>query len=92
MFDIKHTNNNTVARHFHSHNDQLDSVMTIHILEYIRLPKDIPRSHSLTEKRELVCIHRLNTLIPNSPKYFGLQQSIQEELKGINKGHPAFFA
>ena len=36
--------------------DQVDSNMTIHILEYIRLPKDIPRSNSLRDKRELVWI------------------------------------
>ena len=63
IFDIKH-NNTTVARHFHSHSDQLDSNMTIHILEYIRLPKDVQRSNSLRDSRELVWIHRLNTLIP----------------------------
>ena len=65
MFDIKHNLNTTVARHFGSHNDQLDPNMTIHILEYIRLPKDLPRSSSLSDTRELVWIHKLNTLIPN---------------------------
>ena len=65
IFDIKHTNSTTVARHFHSHKDQLDPRMTLHILEYINLPKDIPRSNSLRNKRELVWIHRLNTLILN---------------------------
>ena len=65
IFDIKHNNNTTVARHFHSHNDQIDPKMIIHILEYIRLPKDVPRSNSLRDNRELVWIHRLNTLIPN---------------------------
>ena len=65
IFDIKHNNNTTVARNFHSHMDQLDPSMTIHILEYIRLPKDILRSISLRDKREVVWIHRLNTLIPN---------------------------
>ena len=65
IFDIKHTSNTAVARHFHSHNDQLDAKMTIHILEYIKLPRDIPRSNSLRDKRELVLIHRLNTLIPS---------------------------
>ena len=54
IFDIKHNNNTTVARHFHSHNDQWDPKLTIHILEYIRLPKDIPRSNSLRDNRELV--------------------------------------
>ena len=39
MFDIKHTNNITVARHFHSYSDQLD-LKTVHISEYIRLPED----------------------------------------------------
>ena len=65
MFDTKNANNSTVARYFHSHSNQLDPKMTIHILEHIRLTKDIPRSHSLGEMRELVWIHRLNTLIPN---------------------------
>ena len=32
IFDIKHNNNITVARHFYSHNDYLDPNMTIHIL------------------------------------------------------------
>ena len=39
--------------------------MTIHNLEYIKLPKGILRSHSLRDKRKLVRIQRLNTLIPN---------------------------
>ena len=65
IFEIKHNNNTTMARHFESHNDCLDPNMTIHILEYIRLPKDIPRSNSCSGNRELVWIHRLNTLIPN---------------------------
>ena len=63
--DIKLSNNTRVARHFHSHKDKLDPRMTIHILEYINLPKDIPRSNSLREKGELVWIHRPNTLILN---------------------------
>ena len=65
IFDIKHSNNTTVARYFHNHNNQMDPKMTIYILEYIRLPKDVPRSNSLRDNSELVWIHRLNTLIPN---------------------------
>ena len=65
IFDIKHNNNTTVERHFNSHQDQMDPRMTIHILEYIRLSKDIPRSNSLRDKRELFWIHRLNTLMLN---------------------------
>ena len=61
IFDIKHNINTTVARHFDSHIDHLDPNMTIDILEYIRLPKDVPRSNSLRDNRELVWIHRLNT-------------------------------
>ena len=65
IFDIKHNHITTVARHFESHSDHIDPNMTIYILEYIRLPKEIPRSNSLRNNRELVWIHRLNTLIPN---------------------------
>ena len=65
IYDIKHNNNTTVARHFLSHNDQSNPSMIIHILEYIRLPKDVPRSKSIRDNRKLVWIHRLNTLIPN---------------------------
>ena len=65
IFDIKHNHNTTVARHFGCHKDHIDPNMTIHIFEYIRLPKDLPRSNSLRDIRELVWIHRLNTLIPN---------------------------
>ena len=65
IFYIKHTNSTTVARHFHSHNDQLDPKMTIHILECIKFTRDIPRSNSLRDMMKLVWIHRLNTLIPN---------------------------
>ena len=65
LFDIKNNLNTTVARHFASHNDRIDPNMTIYILEYIRLPKDLPRSSSPRDNRELVWIHRLNTLIPN---------------------------
>ena len=54
IFDIKHNNNTTVARHFHSHRDQTHHSMIIHILEYIWLPKDIPRSKSIRDNRELV--------------------------------------
>ena len=91
MFDIKHTNNNTVTRHFHSHNDQLDPKIAIHILKYIRLPKDRPRSHSLSEKRELSLDTQTEHLNSQWAKYIGLKQSIQEEIKGMNKGQPAFF-
>ena len=65
IFSIKYINNTTVARHIDSHSDQLDPNMTIHLSEYIRLPKDVPRSNSLRDSRELVWMHRLNTLIPN---------------------------
>ena len=65
IFDIKHNNNTTVVRHLGSHKDHIDPNMTIHILEYIRLPRDLPRSNSIRDSRELVWIHRLNTLIPN---------------------------
>ena len=66
IFDIKHNHNTTVARHFGCHKDHIDPSMTIHILEYIRLPRDLPRSNSLRDSREVVWIHRLNTLIPNA--------------------------
>ena len=36
-----------------------------HQVELYALPKDLPRSSSLRDNRELVWIHRLNTLIPN---------------------------
>ena len=65
IFDIKHTNNTTVARHFHCCNDQLDPQMTIHILENITLQRHIPRSNLLRDNMELVWIHRFNTLTPN---------------------------
>ena len=65
IFNIKHNNNTTVARHFHSHNDQMDPKMSIYILEYIRLPKDLPRSGLLRDNRELVWTHKLKTLIRN---------------------------
>ena len=90
IFDIKHANNTTLTRNFHSYKDQLDPRMTIHILDHIKLPKDIPGSNSLRDKRELVWKYRLNTLIPNDLNILGLRQLIQE-LKGINKGNPKFF-
>ena len=86
IFDIKHNNNTTVARHFYSHKDQLNAKLTIHILEYIRLPKDIPRSNSLRDNRELVWIHRLPMALT-----FLIEAINSGELKNINKGHPAFF-
>ena len=82
IFDIKHKNNTTVARHFHSHHDQTNPSMIIHILEYIRLPRDVPRSKSIRDNRELVWIHRLNTLIPNGlnildwGKWFRMSQRV----------------
>ena len=84
IFDIKHSNNTTVARHFHSHNDQTNPSMIIHIPEYIRLPRDVPRSKSIRHNRELVWIHRLNTLIPNGlnildwGKWLRMSQSINK--------------
>ena len=65
IFDIKHNNSTTVARHFHCHHDQTNPSMIIHILEYIRMPRDVPTSKSIRDNRELVWIHRLNTLISN---------------------------
>ena len=82
IFDIKHNNNTTVARHFHSHNDHSNPSMIIHILEYIRFPKDVPRSRSIRDNRELVWIHRWNTLIPNGlnilewGKWFRMSQRV----------------
>ena len=67
---------------YFSHNDQSNPSMIIHILEYIRLPKDIPRSKSIRDNRELVWIHRLNTLIPNGlnildwGKWFRMSQRV----------------
>ena len=46
-FDIKHNSNTTVTRYFYSHSNHTDPSMTIHILEYIRLSKDISRSKSI---------------------------------------------
>ena len=54
--------------------------------------KSISRSHSFRDKKGLVWLPRLNTLIPQWPKYFGLRHLIQEVLRSINKRHPAFFA
>ena len=51
--DIKYHDNTTVARHFASHNWPTNPKFTIHILKYIRLPKDMTRPHSLRDKREL---------------------------------------
>ena len=65
IFDIEHNTKTTVSRDFHSHNDHTNPSMIIHIFEYIRLPREIPRSKSIRDNRELVWIHRLNTLIPN---------------------------
>ena len=57
--------NTTVARHFATHGETYSAPLTIHILEYIKVSKDKPKSKSLRNKRELTWIHRLNTLIPN---------------------------
>ena len=82
IYDIKHNYNTTVAKHFLSHNDQSNPSMIIHILEYTRLPKDVPRSKSIRDNRELVWIHRLNTLIPNGlnildwGKWFRMSQRV----------------
>ena len=65
IYDIKHNNNTTVARHFLRGNGQINASMIIHILECIRLPRDVPRSKSIRDNLVLVSIHRLNTLIPN---------------------------
>ena len=54
IFEIKHNNKTTLARHFHSHSDHTNPSIIIHILEYIRLPRDISRSKSIRDNRELV--------------------------------------
>ena len=77
LFDIKHQSNTIVARHFASHQDTADPRMTIPIREYIRTLKDAPMLSPLTHKRELVWIHRPNTIIPNGE----LMQRIREELE-----------
>ena len=51
IVDIKHVSNTTAARHFVSH------MMTIHIPEYIMIPKDINKSNLAKDQRELVWIH-----------------------------------
>ena len=63
FFDIMSKAQTTVVRHFASQNDPAEPMMTIHILEYIRTLKDGPRSNALRDKRELVWIHVLNTII-----------------------------
>ena len=42
---LKILSNITVGRQFVSYKDHLDPRMTIHTLEYVRLPRGIPRSH-----------------------------------------------
>ena len=67
IFDIKHNNNATMASHLHSYSDQTNPSMIIHILEYIRLPRDIPRSKPLRDHWELVLdtqIKHFNPLWP----------------------------
>ena len=59
LFDATNHNNTTVATYFTSHVETDSSPFMIHILEYIKVSKDIPRSKSVRGKRELTWIHRL---------------------------------
>ena len=83
LFDIRNHKNTTVARHFASYGKTYSPSFTIHILEYIKVSKDIPRSHSLTDKRELTWIHRLNTSIPNG-------RTLSTDICGILKKQEGF--
>ena len=57
--------NTTVVKHFAMNNKLIDLKMTIHILEYIKICKDIPRSGSIKDECGLIWIHKSNTIIPN---------------------------
>ena len=92
IFDIKHNNITTMATHFDSYNDHLDPNMTIHILKFIRFPKDVPRSNSLRDNRELVWIHRLNTLIPNGLNILDWGNQFGREAKEHKEKAPCIFA
>ena len=63
IFYMKHMSNKTVLRYFAS--QITDPRMTIHILENINFPRNIPRSNSILDQRELIWIIRVNTIIPN---------------------------
>ena len=65
MIDAKNRSNTTVVRHFASHDKTTNPRMTIHILEYIWTLKDATRSNSLRDRRDLVWVHRLHTIVPN---------------------------
>ena len=65
LFDIKHNANTTVARHFASHHMISRPEFTIHIMEYIKMPKFVSMLSTVRNRREMVWMHRVDTLIPN---------------------------
>ena len=72
MSYIKHMYNTAVAGQVASHLNLQDLKMTIDILEYTELAKDIPRSSSTRYQRELIWIHRLNIIIANGTNILDL--------------------
>ena len=63
FFDIKSKAQTKAARYFATCNETTETRMIIHILEYIRTLKDAPTANSFRGRRELVWIHRPNTII-----------------------------
>ena len=60
---MKHMSNANVARHFAGFINLIDPRTVIHILEQIKLAKDIAMLSSIRDQRESVWIHRLNMVI-----------------------------
>ena len=84
LFDIRNHKNTTVARHFANHGKTYSPPITIHFLEYIKVSKDVPRSESLREKREISWINRLNPLFHNSLNIIDWYMAPQKTTKGLN--------
>ena len=87
--DIRNLRSVPVSRNFASQGETYRPLLTVHILEYIKVSEDIQRSKSLRDKRELTWIHMHNTLIPNGLNIIDWFVACQKRKKGLIKLHIA---
>ena len=72
-----------MARHFHSHSDQTNPSMIIHILDY-KVTKGYPKVQVNQRQQGVSLDTQIEHFNPQWPYHIGLRQLIQDEPKSIN--------
>ena len=83
LSSIRNHKHTAVAKHFASHGRPVSIHHTYSGIH--KHVQDIPRSKSLRDKRQLIWIYRLNTLIINALDITDLDVEPQKSKSGLNK-------